>query len=259
MNAALAVEWLKLRRSRLPWVTLLAATIGVAVGGLFMFISVNPGRARSLGLLGDKAQLATLTPDWDGHLRLLAQIIAVGGILIFGMTMVWMFGREFADHTAKDLLALPTPRAAIVTAKYAVAVAWGLLLCLYMTGLGVAVGALLALPGWSTSAALYGVARIGVTGLLTTTLTITFGLAASLGRGYLPGIAALIAATFTAQIITALGYGGWYPYAIPALHAGLAGPDQPTPHLIGYLTVPTVAILAITGTIRWWQRTDHTT
>lgn len=50
----------------------------------------------------------------------------------------------------------------------------------------------------------------------------------------------------------------WYPYAIPALHAGLAGPDQPTPHLLGYLTVPAVGVLAVTATIRWWQHTDHT-
>lgn len=258
MSAALATEWLKLRRSRLPLLTLLAATIGVAVGGLFMFISINPVRARSLGLLGDKARLATLSPDWDGHLGLLAQIVAVGGTLIFGITIVWILGREFADHTGKDLLALPTPRAAIIAAKYTVAAIWSMVLCGYIAALGLAVGAVLALPGWATSVAVGGLARIAVTGLLTITLTTSFGLAASIGRGYLPGIAALLAAVFTAQIVTAIGYGAWYPYAIPALHAGLAGPDQPAPQWIGYLTVPAFGVLSIMVTIRWWQRTDHT-
>jgi ABC-2 type transport system permease protein len=258
MRAALATEWLKLRRSRLPAFTWLAATIGTAVGGLFTFIAVNPDRARSLGLLGDKAQLATLAPDWDGHLHLLAQIVAVGGVLIFGIAMVWILGREFADHTGKDLLALPTPRAVIITAKYLVAAAWGLLLCGWIAAAGLAFGAALQLPGWTTSVAVSGLVRILVTGLLTITLTTTFGWAASIGRGYLPGIAALIATVFTAQILTALGYGTWYPYAIPALHAGLAGPDQPGPHPISYLTVPAAGVLAISATIRWWQHTDHT-
>lgn len=83
--AALEAEWLKLRRSRLPWFTLAACTLGTAVGGLFMYISVNPERARALGLSGAKAQLSTVTPDWAGYLGLLAQIVGFGGVGIFGM------------------------------------------------------------------------------------------------------------------------------------------------------------------------------
>lgn len=171
---------------------------------------------------------------------------------------MWILGREFADYTAKDLLALPTPRAAIIAAKYTVAATWSVLLCAYIAALGLAVGAALALPGRTPSVAVHGLTRIAVAGLLTITLTTSFGLAASLGRGYLPVIAALLAAAFTSQIVTAIGYVAWYPYAIPALHAGLAGPDQPSPHPIAYLTVPAVGILAVTATIRWWQHTDHT-
>ncbi|MEV0143917.1 MULTISPECIES: ABC transporter permease [unclassified Nonomuraea] len=37
------------------------------------------------------------------------------------MIAIWLFGREFSDHTAKDLLALPTSRTAIVAAKFVVA------------------------------------------------------------------------------------------------------------------------------------------
>jgi ABC-2 type transport system permease protein len=257
MMPVLAGEWLKLRRSRLLWITVLAATIGTAVGGLFMYISINPQRARSLGLLGAKAQLATLAPTWDGYLGLLAQITAVGGALIYGMTMVWIFGREFADHTAKDLLALPTPRGAIVAAKYLVAAMWCGLLTAYIGALGLCIGVGLGIPGAQPKSLWHGLGHLAVAALLTTAVTTTFGLAASVGRGYLPGVGALFAAVFTAQIVAALGYGPWYPYSVPALYAGIAGSEQPGPGPFGFASVAVLAIASVAATVSWWHRADH--
>ncbi|WP_117213516.1 ABC transporter permease [Allorhizocola rhizosphaerae] len=257
MKAAWSAEWLKLRRSRVPWMTVLAISVGAAAGGLFMFISLHPGRAGDLGLLGAKAQLSTLEPSWPSFFGLLAQITAVGGVIIFGITVVWMFGREFADHTAKDLLALPTHRAAIVAAKFAAATVWCLLLAVYLTAAGLGIGLLLGIPGPLTvPVAAAGVGRIFVTAVLTIAITTLFGLAASVGRGYLPGVAVLFAVVFTAQIVAALGYGAWFPFSVPAMHAGLTGADGPSP--VGYAAVGAMAFVAVTATIGWWQRADHT-
>src|SRR4051812_8390985 len=130
MIAAVWCEALKVRRSRLWWVTLAAFTVVGVMGGLFMFIGQDPARARALGLLGTKAQLVDIDATWDGFFVLLAQIVAVGGTLVFGMFTIWIFGREFSDHTVKDLLALPTTRTTIVTAKFVVTACW----CLLLTG-----------------------------------------------------------------------------------------------------------------------------
>src|SRR6476469_5765967 len=107
MRDAIAVEALKARRSRLPWLSVMAFAVTTVVGALFMFILQDPDRARSMGLLGAKAELAGGTADWPGYFALLAQTTAVGGTLIYGIIHIWVFGREFSDHTAKDLLALP--------------------------------------------------------------------------------------------------------------------------------------------------------
>ena len=155
------------------------------VGAFFMFVLQDPARARSLGLLGAKAQLSGGTADWAGYFALLAQMVAVGGMLLFGMILIWLFGREFADRTAKDLLALPTSRAALVVAKLVVALAWSLLLTAELVAVSVPLGALLGLRGWSTGAAARG-GDHSCHRVLTVVLATTYALAASWGRGYLP-------------------------------------------------------------------------
>ena len=258
LPAAFAVEWLKLRRSRLPAISGIAFAIGALVTALFTFIGQDPARARSLGLLGTKAQLSALPATWPAHLSLLAQVTAVAGFLVFGVTYVWLFGREFADSTAKDLLALPTSRATIVTAKLACTATWCLILTSGLFTLGTLAATPLHLPGWSITTLLHGLLRLLLTAIMTLLLASPLALAASAGRGYLAGLWALFTALFTAQITAALGYGQYYPWSVPALYTGMAGPDQPPPGPLGYTLVILVGVASTTATVLWWQRADHT-
>jgi ABC-2 type transport system permease protein len=255
--AALWCETLKLRRSRLWWITLLTFTLSSAMGGLFMFIGQDPQRARALGLLGTKAQLADIDADWGGYFALLAQIAAVGGALVFGILTIWMFGREFSDHTVKDLLVLPISRAAIVGAKVVVIFGWCLVLTGYLFALGSIFGAVLRLPGWSNELAVHGFATLVATAVMTALLMSVFALVASIGRGYLPAIGALLVTSFLSQIITVLGYGAYFPFSVPALFSRIGGPDQPAPGLVSFLLVAAVGVASVSATIVWWRRADQ--
>lgn len=257
LAAALQTEVLKALRSKLPWATVLAMLVGGAVGGGFVFVLQNPDRARSLGLLGSKAQFANATADWPGYFDLTAQIIAVGGLLVFGLVTTWLFGREFSDRTAKDLLALPVARATIVAAKFIVALAWSLALTAEILAITLALGHLLGLHGWTASAALHGLGTVFATSALTITLAATYGLAASVGRGYLPAVAVLFVTLLAAQVIAALGYGTWFPWSVPSLLSGIAGPQQ-RPGAPGILGVILVGLAATLITEQWWKRADQT-
>src|SRR5215213_11758730 len=116
-SSALWSEALKARRSKVPWLAAVGFTLAPLMDGLFMFIMKDPERAREMGLLSVKAQLAMSIADWTTFFSVLTQAIAVGGAIVFSIVTAWIFGREFSDHTAKDLLALPTSREKIVTAK----------------------------------------------------------------------------------------------------------------------------------------------
>lgn len=256
VGAAMWAELLKVRRSLVPWVSLAAFTLAGCVGAFFVFVWQDPPRARALGLLGAKAQLATGTADWSGYLALVAQIVAVGGLLVFGVVTIWLFGREFSDGTLKDLLALPTSRSAVVVAKLLVGAGWCLALAAYLTALSLVAGLLLGLPGWSTGVIGRGVGTVALTAVLTVALTTAYALVASVGRGYLPAVTAMFLTLFAAQVIAALGYGEWFPWSVPSLLSGVA-PEQEAPGALGLGLVLLVGVAGGLGTAWWWERADH--
>ena len=79
LGAAISVELLKARRSRVPWAIAAGFSLFPIVGGFFMLILKDPERARQLGLLGAKAELAAGTADWPTFVGLVSQAVAIGG------------------------------------------------------------------------------------------------------------------------------------------------------------------------------------
>src|SRR5699024_4318196 len=104
--AVLQTEALKIRKSKITWITAAAFSIAPFMAGFFMFVLKHPDIAQNAGILQAKTQMVG-DVNWSSYINLHAQIIAVGGILVFGFITSWIFGREYADRTVKDLLALP--------------------------------------------------------------------------------------------------------------------------------------------------------
>jgi ABC-2 type transport system permease protein len=255
--AALWAEALKARRSRLPALTALGFSLAPLVGGLFMLILENPERARRWGLIGAKAQLAAGVADWPTLLSLLAQATAVGGALLFGLVATWVFGREAVDGTAKDLLALPTPREAIVAAKFTLVAAWCAILAGLVWGLGIAVGSVIGLPGGSVAVVVHGgVDLLGGAGL-TLALVTPVAFVASASRGYLGPMGLAVLTLFLAQIVAATGWGGVFPWSVPALFTGLAGPRDDLLTTGSYAIVAATSLAGLAATFLWWRLADQ--
>ena len=254
---ALWAETLKMRRSKVPLFTSIGFSMAPLAGGLFMIILKDPEAARSMGLISAKAQLTMGTADWPAFFGLLAQAVAAGGMVLFSIITIWVFGREFSDHTVKELLALPTSREAIITAKFIVIIVWSLAITLLIFGIGLVVGILVIIPGWS--AELLRTAFISILGaaVLTIPLMSFVALLASGGRGYLPPFGWTVFTMVLANIAAVMGWGDWFPWAVPAIFSGAAGPRAELLGMHSYVIVILTGLLGLAATFYWWRNADQ--
>jgi ABC-type transport system involved in multi-copper enzyme maturation permease subunit len=256
--SALWVETLKTRRAKVPFFTALGFSIVPLIGGLFMIILKDPEAAKSMGLISAKAQLTVGTADWSAFFGLIAQAVAVGGAILFAIVTAWIFGREFSDRTAKELLALPTARESIIGAKFIVIAVWTFTLSLFVFGLGLVVGKLVVIPGWSTELLQTSFVTILGSAVLTIMLLPFVALAASMGRGYLSAFGWTIFTVATAQIAAVMGWGDWFPWSIPALFSGAVGPRAEQLGLHSYVIILLASSIGLAATFYWWRNADQT-
>jgi ABC-2 type transport system permease protein len=256
--SALWAETLKVRRSKVPLLASIGFTLAPLMDGLFMFIMKDPERARSMGLLSVKAQLAMSTADWATFFGVLTQAIAVGGTIVFAIVTAWIFGREFSDHTAKDLMALPTSREQIVGSKLIVISIWGFVTVLWICVVGFVIGNLVDIPGWTAELALQSLNDMFITAAMTLLLMTPVAFIASIGRGYLPPLGWAVLTIFFSQIVAATGWGDWFPWSVPALYSGVVGPRSEQLGAHSYILVILTGGMGLIATFWWWLNADHT-
>jgi ABC-2 type transport system permease protein len=260
MNAFLSAFWaeaLKARRSKITPLTAAGFLLLPLAGGLFMIILKNPEQARAMGLISTKAQLTVGVADWPAFFSMLLQGIAAGGTILFALITAWVFGREFSDHTAKEFLALPTPRGAIVGAKLALIALWALGLTLLAFAVGLGIGRAVDIPGWSLALAWTSFWCALLTALLTIMLMPLVAWFASLGRGYLPPVGWTFLALALANIVSVLGWGDWFPWAVPILIGGMVTSHAERLGLHSYLVVLLAFIVGLAATFAWWRSADQ--
>lgn len=261
MNAFVSAFWaeaLKALRSKVSLFTTAGILFLPLAGGFFMIILKDPEQARSMGLLRTKAELTAGVADWPTFFSVLLQGTAIGGAILFAFITAWVFGREFSDHTAKELIALPTPRWVIVAAKFVLTALWILGLTLLIFGVGLGIGTAVNIPGWSPELESTSFWSLMAIALLTFMLMPFVALFASVGRGYLPPLGWTILALAFANILSVLGWGDWFPWSVPALLSGMAGSRGDQVGLHSYLVVFVACLVGLAATFWWWQTADQT-
>jgi ABC-2 type transport system permease protein len=259
MNAfggALWGELLKVRRSKMVWLTALGFGLIPAAGAFFMLILKNPEWAMQTGLVSTKARLFAGTADWPSYLGLLEQATGAAGMVLFGLIAAWVVGREYAERTAADLMALPTSRTTIVLAKFCVILLWSAALAAMVMLVGLAVGAALNLPPTTSDVFRQWWRVTPVAALMSILLVTPFAWLASVGRGYLGAVGGIFLVLVFAQLASVIGRGEYFPWSVPILYTGAAGPET----VIGPVSFVIVAITSLAGvaaTLWYWARSDQ--
>jgi ABC-2 type transport system permease protein len=257
VNNLSGMIWIEMRkaiRSRVP--------LWTAVGSLFMplgiafliFVARNPDIAKNLGLVGAKANLVSYSgTDWPAYMGFFAQIVAIGGFFLFVLIISWVFGREFIDGTLKDMLAVPVQRSSIILAKFIVVAIWSAALTLIIFIAGLVMGAVIQLPGGSTSVILQYGGLVLITAFMAIGVVTPYALFASVGRGYLLPMGLAILTLMMTNLLTIIGWGEYIPWSVPGLYA--VGKTPLT--AVSYWIVLLTGLAGIIATYLWWKYADQ--
>lgn len=250
----LITEFGKLRRSSVPWVTLAVVLFAPWAIALFMWIVRDPARAASLGLLGTKANLAGLEATWPAYSGYLAMIVGASGMLLLAFIVAYLFGREYLDQTAKNLLALPIRREWFAVGKLTVAAVWWLILALAGLGEGLLIGRLLDLPGFSTQV------LAGTVGNALLLAAISFALCPVVAwltvatRNVLAAVGFALGMLLIGDLLSRTGWAVWFPWSIIPSVSGMSGSSGTAlapVSLVALLVVFALGVVGTAGQLRW--------
>ncbi len=221
-----ATEFLKLRRSKVTWlsfVTMALAPLGIA---LLMWIVRDPDRAARLGLLGTKADLAGLEATWPAYSTTITQVVGTAGLIMLAFIVSYVFGREYAEGTAKNMLALPIDRHWFALAKLIVAAAWWTLLTVAVLCEAFVVGFALGLPDFSAGLATNMLGDTLVAAAITFLLAPMSAWITTLARGYLAPVGFALVMLLLGNLFSKTGWAEWFPWSIVPMLVGSLGSAQ---------------------------------
>jgi ABC-2 type transport system permease protein len=256
--AAFSTEVIKSVKSKVLWIAVLFFAFIAIMMGLLMLVAKHPEIAENSAIISTKASLISKA-DWHVYLALLLQIGLVLGSLGSGIVAIWIFGREYSDRVIKDILALPVSRFNIVLSKSIVTFIWSLLLLLVLFAAGILTGILVKLDGFSEKLLLQSTSTFWIASILSILLFTPVALITSMSRGYLLPVGFIILIIIITQLV---GIGlpfimPYFPWAIPALISGVAGPGSPPADIFSWIVLILTFFFGFAGTVSWWRYADQ--
>jgi ABC-2 type transport system permease protein len=248
----------KLRRSNALWLTMLAASLGPCGIALFMWILFQPERAKQLGLVGTKADLSGLVATWPSFASTLTVVVGMGGMLLLPFIVAYLFGREYADGTAKNMLGLPVPRYRFVVAKLVVAAIWWLLVVVLILVEAFALAAILGLPGFSSAVACKMVTDALVAAAISYLLVPVVAWITIAGRNYMLPLGFAFAMLAMGNVLSRTGWAEWFPWSIvPSLIGSVGAPVGALP-FGSYIVAVLTFVIGVAGAIAQFTYEDNT-
>jgi ABC-2 type transport system permease protein len=253
---ALWAEYMKIRKSRIFYITVALFVFIPLMLGLMIYIVRHPEISARLGIVAAKANMFGTT-DWPGFLGLINQTMAAMGLIGFGFVTAWVYGREYTDHTLKDILALPVSRATIVLAKFAAVAIWCVILSLVLVLTSLLIAHSAHLSGFSKEIWHQSIATYSVICGLTILLCTPVAFFAGYGRGLIAPLGFVIVTLIVAQFTAVSGFGPFFPWAIPGLLTTAGTADEVQLVAASYVLFSLTSLVGLLGTVAWWERADH--
>ena len=254
---AFRAELVKLKHSKIVLVTFIAFAMAPIMGGIFMVIMSNPELAAKSSALTAKAEYMSVEANWGSYFRVLSQAMGVGGIMVFGFVISWLFGREYSDRTANDILSIPVSRTWILNSKFVLYILWCFAIAISNMLLGLIIGLLLNLTGFSWIVFMANLEIYFYTTVLTILIGSPIAFFALWGKGYLAPLGFVALTLVFAQVIAATGTGYYFPWSVPGLLSGAGGEFKSQLDIFSYIILVLTSLAGYLVTVMWWKRADQ--
>ena len=173
-------------------------------------------------------------------------------MLLLSFIVAYVFGREYAEGTAKNLLALPVGRQLFVLAKFVVAAAWWLVLVVAVLVEAFVIGAALGLPELLRGPGRRRRARRAAGRGRSRTCSCRWSRGSpSLGRGYMAPLGFALAMLALGNVFAKTGWAPWFPWSIVPLLIGMVGPTGTDAAAGSFVVLALTFVAGVAATI--WQ------
>ena len=254
---ALSTEITKAVKSKVFTGTIIFSVFVALMIGVLFYIVKNPEMAQASAIIRAKATIIG-NADWKTFFNIMNLMIAVIGMFSFGFIMSWIFGREYADKTLKDIIALPVSGHYIIIAKYVVNFFWSLIISFLLLIVSLVMGYIIGLENWSSSYLITNLGRYFIIVLMNIVLCPVISFLASWGRGYILPLGFIFLTILVSSFAINISENARYiPWAVPLLYAGAVlkeGMDINTASLIVMIIT---GMAGFAGTIYWWRYADQ--
>lgn len=255
---AFYVEMIKALKSKMLWGTFIFFAFISVMLAFLMLAAKHPEITGKSEVLSMKASMIS-NPDWTTFFWLLLQMVLTVGSIGPAIVTIWVFGREYSDRTIKDLLALPVSRLNIVLAKFVISLIWSFFLLLLLYGFAIVSGLVIHLDGWTRELFVQRSQAYFLSAILTILLFPVITLLTCISRGYLLPVGLSVLMLISTQFVS-IGMPGitpFFPWSIPGLCSGVAGPFSPKPEVISYIILVATSLFGVAGTAVWWRHADQ--
>lgn len=235
-------ELLKLKRSRMFLLSLLGAAVAPVMVVLASYIQMR--RDPELEVLFEK-----LFYDTSLYTFLLI------GVPLYAVVTAYLFSREYAEDTLKNLLTLPVTRSGLLLSKTILLFGWVLLLTALSWGLTLLLGLATGFDGLSGALLAESAGQYAVGALLQALLVTPMIFITILSKNYVPAIIASIAVT----LVNAMGFNSEDRGLIPWVAAFDIAYDSlfPTyPAAVSYALIAVTSVTGFAAALLYFRRAD---
>lgn len=238
----LYTELLKLKRSNM----FLVSIVGAAVAPFMCFIAYVMQKAKRPDIPIEISQFFS-----DTNLYVLMLI----GVLLYGVITAYLFNREYAENTLKNLLTIPVSKSSLIVSKLILLLVWIMILTLVSWGLTSIFGVIGPFDDFSFQFMTRFLWEFVIGGFMLFLLSTPVIFITLLFKDYVPTIVFTIGITMVNVLISNSEYSVLYPWsATLAVATNTFRPEYPPYY--SYVAILATSILGIFAAVLYFKRVD---